>query len=369
MTKTNRLRVSVGLVVIALIAIANIIPITSADESAPIKIAYIGALSGDGASIGSENLRGVELAIAKANSHTDTPMFELIVEDDQWDEKQSVAAYNKLTQFDGVDYILGSTYGAFLTLPARVAADQNIFINALDTSEELAGLGEGTFAIGVYDESIGHTIADYLNTVSPTSTHAIILQDPFTELVSGALVDRYQGQLHIEHYTGSETDYRSMLIKNENQEHLVVIGWDETGRIVKQARELGFEGTIVGIDTFAGETFITNTGDQLDNLAFAFWEAGENNHIYTELVHDYETAYGHAPENPLFLSVGFDAANILIAAINECGDNVECVNNALKVTDHAGSTGQIIMDDDNITRSVKETMYTYTDGIITSVEQ
>ncbi|MCB9798327.1 ABC transporter substrate-binding protein [Candidatus Nomurabacteria bacterium] len=335
-----------------------------------VTIGYIAPQSGDSAIIGEANLEGVQIALEEVRRQLgDEVEIKFIVEDDQFDEKQTINAYAKLTTIDNADYILTVTYGGVLALADRAQNDGKILINSLDASEELAGLGDNTFAIGIYDESIGYTIAQYMNESSVEKLGVIVLKDPFTELVTGALQEKFRGETTMQSYTGTENDFRSHLLKIKDVEALAIIGWEETGRIVKQARELGMLQEIVGIDTFASEDFRVNTSNRYDGLKFAFWDGSASNKIYAELIKSYQAKYHKDPENILFTATGYDAMKVLGSVIKKCKRDTTCAAKQLsEVKDFAGATGNITIDGDNVTRSIRESMYYYDGAVIKSVK-
>lgn len=338
--------------------------ISPEESDKPIKIGFVGPLTGEGASIGAENLRGVELAVEEVNERGGIggTKVEIVVEDDQSDEVSTVAGYKKLTSVDGVEFVLAPTYGGYLALAESAALDNVIVINPLDASEELSNIGKNNFAIGIYDESIGFAIADYLNESRVGEVGAIVLQDPFAALVVSALAERFQGELEIEEYSLDETDYRSILSKVAEYDTLVVIGFDEAGRVIRQAREMGIDAKIVGIDTFTSESFKTNARGYTDGLKFTFWEGAADNRVYHDLVRTYKSEYGAEPENQLFLATGYDAAHILMRSMQGCVGRFGCIRSNLKKTrGHLGATGVVDIDEDQITRSIREEIYQYKD--------
>ncbi len=216
-------------------------PQEKADE---IKIGFIGPLTGDSAVIGLENLNGVTLAIQKINNHggIDGKKIKLIVKDDKMEEKETITQYLQMTDIEGVKYILTVTYGGFLSLAKNAEQDGIILIDSLDASEELANLGTSSFAIGIYDESIGYTIADYLAEKGIDKIGLISnLEDPFIFLVKNAIKNKYAGEVKEEMYTLNDKDFRTPLAKLSSFDYIVLLGWEETGLVVRQAKELGMK--------------------------------------------------------------------------------------------------------------------------------
>lgn len=338
-----------------------------------IKIGWIGGLSGDSAIVGTANLNGVKLAVDNINKNggINGKQIELIVNDDKYDAKETLSAYTKLITLDGVKYFLIENYNGFLATSPLVMQDNTIIINPIDTSEELAGINANSFAVGVYDESIGYAMADYLNNNNVSKIGILTNNgDPFPLMVRDSLMKRFKGTAQDEYYNFDTTDFRTSLNKLSGNKHLVLIGWEETGRIVKQARESKINSEIIGIDTFATENFRKNSNNNYEGLKFSFWKDFGDNSLYEKMILDYKTKYGKESDNVLFTAVGYDAMSVLADGLNKCGnEDTDCFKNKmLDLKDFKGVSGNITMDKDNITRSIRETMFMYKNGEIEKVQ-
>lgn len=335
-----------------------------------IKIGWIGPLTGNAAIIGEENLKGIQIAIDQINSKggINKKQVELIVKDDQMDEKQTLTQYRQLVDIHNVKTILTVTYGGFLTLAEQADKDNVLLIDSLDASEELANLSNNAFAIGVYDESIGFAIADFLNNQEIEEVNVIFnLEDPFILLAESSFEQKFNGKIRKESFDFKTKDFRTVLTKLQDKKPLVLFGWEETGLIVKQAKELGFKNQIIGIDTFASENFKRNSNFQHEGLIFTFWQGSNNNKVFTEMLTSYTRKFGKIPENILFVAVGHDAMKVLANSLKNC-KSLECTRNKLKNTKNFKvATGIINIDQDQITRSIKENMHTYKNGEIISL--
>lgn len=356
--------------VLALVAVILVSGCVSSENV--IKVGFVGALTGDAAITGEENLNGVKLAVEKINAEggINGKMIELIIKDDQWVVRETITGFMQLVNAEGVDYILTVTYGGFIALAQQTEQNKVILINSLDASHELANLSDYNFAIGIHDESIGYSIADYLNKKSISNVGLLTnIEDPFMLLVENSFRERYQGEVHDDDFTFDTVDFRTMLSKVSSYEYIVLLGWEETGRIVKQTVELGIDSQIIGIDTFASEDFRTNTNNNYEGLLFTFWKEPENNEIFNEMISNYISEYGKSPENVLFMTTGYDAMTVLGEAMKACGDDTSCVSQKLRndIKDFKGASGLITIDSDSITRSIQETMHTYLNGQIVPI--
>lgn len=342
----------------------------SAIKEDKIKIGWIGPLTGDAAIIGEENLKGVQVAVNEINSigGINGKQVELIVKDDQMNDRETITQFRQLVDVHGVEFIMTVTYGGFLSLAEQAELDDVLLIDSLDTSEELAGLGENVFAIGVYDESIGFAIADHLNSEEVESVGVIFnLEDPFILLAEESFESRFEGVVDKESYNFDTKDFRTILTKLSDNDKLVLFGWEETGLIVRQAKELGIGAEIIGIDTFASEDFRKNSNFQHEGLVFSFWQGSEENVVFDKFMVNHNMLFGSEPENVLFAVVGHDAMSVLGESMQGCVD-IDCVKfNLRNVRNFPGASGLITMDQDGITRSVEESMHMYQNGEIVSL--
>ena len=73
-------------------------------------------------------------------------MLELIVEDSKCNAQDSITAYNKLTDVDGVKIILGtSCSGAMLGAAPLAEADGVVLFSGLATNPDIANAGDYIF--------------------------------------------------------------------------------------------------------------------------------------------------------------------------------------------------------------------------------
>lgn len=229
--------------------------------SEELEVLWTGPLTGDAANIGIPNLRGVELAVDKINREggINGTSVRLIVEDDGWEQRRTATIFNT---YD-VPVMFGSTYGAGLALTDTAEQRGQLIVNTLDVSEEIAAAGDGLAAIGIYDEGIGYALAEGVQNDGRTDVVVLSIIDPFTELVGGAFLEKQDATLI--KYDGGTTDFRPILLKAQRQkpDALVLLGWDEIGLIMKQAREMGIDAKIYAIDTVMSETVQVDAGDAL----------------------------------------------------------------------------------------------------------
>lgn len=340
------------------------------EKAEPIKIAWIGPLTGAVASLGIDNLHGVRLAVTVINEQggIEGRPLQLIVEDDQLDPKLTVSAYQK-AKLQGANAILSPSYSGLLSVVNDADATKTVLINSLDTSEEIASAGEYLFAVGIYDEGIGYRLAEFIHNNLNGRTVAIIYnnEDAFMSLVKNAFADRFVslgGRVTLSaEYSYDTTDFRTILLKarQAGADALVVLGYDEAGFILKQARELGINITILGTDTFTSKNFLANAGSAAEGIYITSWDASTPD--YAGFLEQFKAAYGTAPDQPLFSAAGYDAVMVLAQAMRQGGVSGKELHDTLYLIENTqGITGVLTMSPDGVVRTVREDVFQLQDG-------
>src|SRR5258706_12552920 len=98
------LRLSMSLLA-AVLGLAGAAP--AARGSEPIKIGFIGPLTGVFAQSGKDMLEGLKLALDGANNEVAGRKIELVAEDDEGNPATALAKYRKLTTHDRIHVLSG----------------------------------------------------------------------------------------------------------------------------------------------------------------------------------------------------------------------------------------------------------------------
>lgn len=342
---------------------------TGAAVLEPIVIGWSGSLTGDTAKVGIPNKEGVETAIDEINKKggINGQPLQLIAEDDQFDTVKFQTNYNKLVNIKGAKVIISPTYGGLLSIAEQAKKDGVAVIDSLDTSDELANAGDNIFAVGVNDEMIGATLAEF---IPQTETVAIIqnAQEPFMELMTKSFTEKFKGKVSlVERYDPADHDSRTLALKAKDSGATIValFGFDETGLIAKQAKMISPGLKIVGVDTFATEGFRENAQGEHEGAYFTNWDLSDSADA-TSFREEYEKKFGKPLDSQLYAATGHDAMLVVAEALRMGADVKEAL---YKVKDVKGASGILTMDPDGVVRSIKETMFKYKDGKAVKAEK
>ena len=329
-----------------------------------IIIGFTGPLTGDSAFLGKSAQKGIQLAVDEINlkGGVNGKQVKVIYEDDQMVEQLTYTAYQKLVNVNRANAILSVSYGGILSIADRAGQDKIPIINTIDTSEELADAGDYVFAVGIYDEGIGYTIADFAKQKSNKVAVIYYQAEPFVVLVKDSFKERYEslgGEVTIEEgYAPSHNDFRTTLLKAKQAgiDTLIVLGYDEAGLSLRQAKEINSEMTFIGMDTFSSEVFLDIAGNAAEGAYFTFWEAPDKQE-YSNFIKRFKAKYGKEPSQPLFTSTSYDSMKLLAKAM-EKAEKGEALKQALyEIKDFNGLSGSLTMSNDGIVRSIQEEIF------------
>ena len=113
-------------------------------ETDPYRIGVMESLTGPGETYGTVANQAKQMAADEINAAggIDGRMLELVVEDSKCGAQDAIAAYNKLTDVDGVKIILGtSCSGAMLGVAPLAEEDGIILFSGLASNPDIANRG------------------------------------------------------------------------------------------------------------------------------------------------------------------------------------------------------------------------------------
>ena len=235
------------------------------------------SLTGPGETYGNVALQAKELAVAEINAAggINGRMLELVVEDSKCNAQDSITAYRKLTQVDGVKIILGtSCSGAMLGAAPLAEEDGVVLFSGLATNPDIANAGDYIFRTAMSDLQLGIDTGNVLWADGVRNLATMTETTDYAEGVRRTTVDQFErrgGAVVAEERYGSDvTDFRSQLTKliNANPDAIHIAAQSESsgGTIVKQVRELGYEGPLYSEIVPVGATALAVAGDAATGL-------------------------------------------------------------------------------------------------------
>lgn len=235
------------------------------DTENPIKIGYVGALSGDTALWGQAGLNGMELTAKTINEEGGILGREvkIIGLDGKGMPDDSVAAYKKLVEEEGVCAVVGTNFSNCNIPIAAVAGELKVPVIATAASNELVtvdaegNLNEYSFRLCFIDSYMGYLAGAYAYNELGLKTCAVIqdITDSYSVSVGDYMVNTFTelgGELVAkEEAQNGDNDFRAQLTKiAAAQPDVLFVPWNyaNVALIAQQARELGIQSVLFGAD-------------------------------------------------------------------------------------------------------------------------
>ena len=354
---------------------------SSSSGSETIKIGGNLELSGGVSSYGESINDGAELAVKEINADggINGKKIEYIPKDNKSDAAEATAvAINLATQEKVVAMVAPATSGN-TQATVQIANDNKIPIvtgsgtNERITVNEDGSVNEYAFRTCFIDPFQGIVAANFATNEIKAKNVAIFI-DASSDYSKG-LAAAFKEQLAKnggtvvaeESYVKGDVDFKSTLtnIKGKNPDFVFIPGYyEETGLIVKQARELGITVPLMGADGWDSPTLLDLAGKEALNNTFItnHYSSNDPDETIQKFVKAFEAEYSKQPN--AFHALGYDTIYFLADAIERAGDEVtgEAIAKALAATKDLGLiTGTFTVDDKH--NPVKSaTVLEYVDG-------
>ena len=220
----------------------------------PFRIGVMESLTGPGETYGNVALQAKQLAADEINAAggINGRMLELIAEDSKCSAQDAITAYNKLTDVDGVKIILGTSCSGAM-LGAAPLAESRRRDSLLGSGHQPGYRRRRRLHLPHLDERPA-SWASTPATCGPTGTARLATITETTDYAEGVRRTTAEHFVSLgwrdcgceERYASDVTDFRSQITKligaNPDAIHMAAQSEFSGGTIVKQIRELGYDG-------------------------------------------------------------------------------------------------------------------------------
>ena len=361
MSKTSVRMVAVLTVVLLM---AGMLAGCGGASSNEIKIGLLNEMTGGNATMGTSAANGAKMAIKEANAKGGVlgKQIQAVVADNKSEPSEAANAMTKLATQDKVVAITGMFASSNAIAASSVAESAKVPFLAVGATnpkvtvdEKTNKVKDYTFRVCFIDPFQGTVGANFvLNTLKLKK--AVTLVDNSSDYSKGlaaffkdAFTKGGGTVIAEEAYLQKDQDFKTILtkVKAMNAEVLYIPGYyEEVGKIVKQARELGINIPIVGGDGWDSPKLVEiGTAAALNNTYFTnHYSVDDTSAASKSFVEAYKKEYGQAPDAMSVL--GYDAANVLIDAIKRANSTEPAkIREALAATkDFATVTGSTTLN-------------------------
>ncbi|MCL1905762.1 MAG: ABC transporter substrate-binding protein [Clostridiales bacterium] len=329
----------------------------------PIKIGWIGSLTGDSAVWGTNESNMLKMLVEKTNANGGIlgRQVELTCYDTKGDANEAVNATRRIISQDKVCAIIGPNASSHciaiqgILRELKVPDISTVATNPKVTFDDVANTVhpynfrvcftdpyQGAIAGGYAYDELKFTRAAILYDIADDYSQGLTqyFEETFTAR-GGTIVAK-------EAFKKDDVDFRAQLtkIKNTDPEVLFLpIYYKEVALIAKQARELGVSCVLMGGDGWPSDTLFEMAKEELQG-SYLVNHLDTNDPAFLPLKKEFEGKYNTTLEMNGYMA--HDAYLVLVAAIEKAGsDDTQAITDALTQISVQGVTGTITLSAEN----------------------
>lgn len=333
-------------------------------ESLPetVSLGAVFALSGSAGVYGTSQQQAVQLAVTEINDSAylgEGTTLEVGFEDSAGDAEQAISAMTKLVEEDGVVAVLGPTLSTEAFAADPIAQENETPVMGVsNTAIGITDMGEYVFRDSLPEAAvIPGTIEQAVSVLGLESVGVLYgNDDDFTisgyEVFIDALDENEVEIVGEETFARGDVDFSAQLTNLIAEEPDAIVASAlaaEAIQIINQARELGFDGPIIGGNGFNSPAVLAQTeGNNEGLIVGAAWNAQnpDNNDASLHFIDMFEEANDGLPDQ--FAAQAYTGAWLMATAVR-CADSVDRtdVRDALAIIqDFYSPLGDFSFDED-----------------------
>jgi branched-chain amino acid transport system substrate-binding protein len=348
----------VGIIVVVAVGVVGYLVSKGPSEpvsTEPIKIGFIGPLTGDAVSYGESIRNSIALAVEEINSAggIEGRTIEMIYEDGKCTGKDAVSAAQKLVNVDKVKIIIGGVCsGETLSILPITEPVKVLILSPSASSPDLTGAGKFFFRNNPSDADGGKALAKLI--MEKYKKAAIISENTdYAQALGRVFINSFGaigGEVVAnESFAPGTKDFRSILAKiKAASPHAIVINTQmgiASGIIVNQVKELAINTPLYGTTVLAGTNAIEIAGKNAEGILLIDVPGlSDDNPKAVKFLSDYKAKYGETTLE-FYLGAAYDDVYILAQAISKVGIDTEKLKDYLSAINYNGVIGTYSFDE------------------------
>jgi branched-chain amino acid transport system substrate-binding protein len=324
---------------------------------APIKIGFIGELSGPQAAVGKEQYDGLMLLIERNGGKLGGFPVQVIKEDSQLKPDVANQLARKLVERDKVDIITGVSFSNIMMAIHKYVTDNKVILvgsNAGPSQIAGAQCSPYQFIMSPQGDQTSEAVGKY---AAEKGYKRIFLLAPNYQAGKDTLAGfkrQFKGEIVDEVYSPlSQQDFSAELSQVSAAKPDAVFAFYPGGlgiNFAKQYAQAGMMKSIPLLSTYVADaiTLPSLGAGALGMISGGVWAPDSTNPASVKFVADFEKKYGRIPSN--YAAQSYDAAQLLDRAIAKVGGRVSdkpALMAALKAADFSSVRGSFKFNNNN----------------------
>lgn len=286
-----------------------------------LSIGWIGPKSGPGSIIGVDSYRAVQMAIEEFRLGHPEINVEFFSEDDQYQSRNSIVKYESLVKEHGLNLLILATYSASEKISQLAVKDNVTVINPIDNDQKLSTSCKNVFFIAKRSENVVDLIVKQLKNKGFKKTLILYYNDDDFMPTLGAHAHEQLRQFGVISkmvaYSRKTINFRPVIIeaKNFEADSFILLGYEEIGAAIKQARARGFKNGAF-FTANLGVSVLSAADAKADKVYFADFRKQDSPSKNINLFLDkYYKLFRRKPDLLWTALQSYDATNMALSAI------------------------------------------------------
>ena len=298
-----------------------------------LKIGVIAALTGPGAPWGQASQHGPKILAAEINAKGGLDVggkkyqVEIVAYDDQYKAADAVAAYNRLVKQDDVKFVILMSSASSMALKQSVEDDKVIGLSSAASSKVIDTSSKYMFRL--YSTPVDYVPGFVTWMKNNVKERRLVILNPndetgwdLTQLSEKLYKESGFTILSSDMYERTQKDFGPTLTKVlALKPEIIELGATSpatAGLVVRQAREMGYKGLFAKNSGPSPKDIVASAGKEAAEGMINLLYVDPANNGFKRLAAEYKKTVGQEP-NEMIVTF-YDAANVLLAAIQKAGD-------------------------------------------------
>lgn len=325
-------------------------------EAGPIKIGYIGPLTGDGATYGSDTVNGAQIKVDEINAAggINGAQIEFIAEDGRCTGSDAASAAQKLINVDKVVAINGGVCSGETLAAAPIAEGAAIpLVSSTSTSPDVTGAGEFVFRVVPSDALAADATAQYLKQEGLNTIAIISENTDFAVALANSLTEKMgeENVVFAEIVEPGTKDFRTLVTRLKDIEFDAFVANGQTvavsAAMLTQLHEQGIKKPTIGNNGIVSPTLGEIAGEAAEGLKVVLPPSkGANEKEFNAFASEFETRFGPAGSSMIYSALSYDVIGVLAEAIEKVGTDGEAIRTYLNdMKNYRGAAGTFSFDE------------------------
>jgi branched-chain amino acid transport system substrate-binding protein len=344
----------------------------AAPAQSPVKIGFVGELSGPQAAVGQDQYDGFMLAVERNNGKLGGVPVEILKEDTQLKPDVANQAVRKLVEKDGVSIITGVSFSNIMLAIHKYVTDKEVFLIGSNAGpSQIAGsqCSPYQFITSWQGDQAAEAVGKYMNEKGFKKIVTLAPSYQAGKDIIAGIKRQYRGEILDELYTPlTQLDFSAVLTQAAAARPDAIFAFYPGGLgigFVKQYQQAGLaKKTPLASAFIVDATTLPALRDAAEGvISGGFWAPDFQNASSKQFVADFEKKYSRLPSN--YAAQSYDAALLLDSALAKMKGNVadkKAFGAALKAADFASVRGTFKFNNNNFPIQDMHVMEVVKDG-------